>query len=222
MAWTRVAGFPRARGDGPCNHCRHPDCTLFPPRTRGWTHWRYPPSTALPVSPAHAGMDPPRPNRTGKTTRFPRARGDGPNDTFHIHAGLEFPPRTRGWTPYIGGSANETVVSPAHAGMDHHVTSSTSRFTGFPRARGDGPTTKVLTLLCPTFPPRTRGWTPDDRTGGAASTVSPACAGETSRYAFMNSAATVHPRVRGGNSTRSINTASMTGPSPRARGKPSF
>ena len=75
----RRSRFPRTRGDGP--HPRpHSSCRFsFPPHARGWTQYERQPREHPPVSPARAGMDPPRTAASGSAQSFPRTRGDGPS-----------------------------------------------------------------------------------------------------------------------------------------------
>ena len=75
--WT-TGCFPRTRGDGPGTQSRSFLSLSFPPHTRGWTLGRSSRMTERTVSPAHAGMDPRPPAGSGRTSCFPRTRGDGP------------------------------------------------------------------------------------------------------------------------------------------------
>ncbi len=83
---------PRARGGGPFGSAFTADATKWSPRTRGWPPrtrgwsprtrgWsprRSHPGRLREVVPAHAGVVPGRPPRTGRALRGPRARGGGP------------------------------------------------------------------------------------------------------------------------------------------------
>ena len=110
--------FPRTRGDGPGDLWWDTSGTLFPPHTRGWTRRRPLVKPALPVSPAHAGMDP-QPGRISHPPfRFPRTRGDGPHRQVRDSRTHRFPPHTRGWTLSAQLQISDGLVSPAHAGMD--------------------------------------------------------------------------------------------------------
>ena len=74
----RWCGFPRRRGDGP--RCSGPWylCGEFPPQARGWTLAAVVGVAPGRVSPAGAGMAPPRPTSSAVNFSFPRRRGDGP------------------------------------------------------------------------------------------------------------------------------------------------
>ena len=96
--WPGVsAGFPRMRGDGPRVGARRAWPLRFPPHARGWTPNVRVITVPNVVSPACAGMDPYRAGRAVFPTRFPRMRGDGPDDCPLSHRGLMFPPHARGW-----------------------------------------------------------------------------------------------------------------------------
>ena len=131
--------FPRARGDGPRRRCEIEAITEFPPRTRGWTPHKANQDPDWTVSPAHAGMDPSSVPGSYSGSRFPRARGDGPDSHLRDTGGVKFPPRTRGWTRIGYVEYAITTVSPAHAGMDPLEKPIYSLSNRFPRARGDGP-----------------------------------------------------------------------------------
>ena len=71
----------------------------------------------------------------------------------------KFPPHTRGWTPDGLDHGHRDVVSPAHAGMDLWTNDGLVRLGGFPRTRGDGPSSSKKRWPEMKFPPHTRGWT---------------------------------------------------------------
>ena len=118
-------------------------------------------------SPAHAGMDP-LPHLHPHPAGLPRTRGDGPCLAPSPSTSRGAPPHTRG--PFI--SRPMTAGSPAHAGMDLHVTREPTESDRLPRTRGDGPGV-------PQAPPHTRGWTRGchpsgpSRSGKSAPTAAP-------------------------------------------------
>ena len=89
---------PRARGDGPVVVPAQVRTAARAPRTRGWTEAEQTEAAHIVESPAHAGMDRPRPRR--RRARMARA------------------PRTRGWTDLRTRKLRTLRESPAHAGMD--------------------------------------------------------------------------------------------------------
>ena len=94
-AWLR---FPRPRGDGPARSRAQTSDPSFPPPTRGWTLRGVTARECRRVSPAHAGMDPPRETLAIIASCFPRPRGDGPILGRRKSSAFTFPPPTRGWT----------------------------------------------------------------------------------------------------------------------------
>ena len=95
-------GLPRLRGDGPGTRPPAPRPRPSPPPTRGWTRHGEQRADAGPVSPAYAGMDPPRHDGTRTGLCLPRLRGDGPISRGNPPMVGESPPPTRGWTRHVG------------------------------------------------------------------------------------------------------------------------
>ena len=73
-----ASSFPRRRGDGPSRRWQGTPVPWFPPQARGWTLAAVVGVAPGRVSPAGAGMDPPRPTSSAVNFSFPRRRGDGP------------------------------------------------------------------------------------------------------------------------------------------------
>ena len=153
------ASFPRTRGDGPSAKRSCSYTSKLPPHTRGWTLHRV--LVALPTvaSPAHAGMDLPQPSQHAGIRRFPRTRGDGPDEELGGGYLSGLPPHTRGWTLGLARAIGREMASPAHAGMDRRPSSGHAPASSFPRTRGDGPAECEPQPLPPALPPHTRGWT---------------------------------------------------------------
>src|SRR5699024_526251 len=112
---------------------------LRAPRTRGWTDGTGADYVRGVESPAHAGMDRSPTRRSVKSSREPRARGDGPVAVEHDPSFPARAPRTRGWTVAVGLVGGQLGESPAHAGMDRMCQLVVSWSHREPRARGDGP-----------------------------------------------------------------------------------
>ncbi len=70
------------------------------------------------VSPAHAGIDPPRSACRASAQGLPRPRGDRPLINAAGYDPLSSPPPTRGSTVVTLEAAPAHHVSPAHAGID--------------------------------------------------------------------------------------------------------
>ena len=131
--------FPRARGDGP--QIRHASLgtAALPPRSRGWTVKSIRMGEPNGASPALAGMDPLETAQASHSSRFPRARGDGPACGALGQGGVVLPPRSRGWTLVPRRPRRRRRASPALAGMDLGARHRNPTAQSFPRARGDGP-----------------------------------------------------------------------------------
>ena len=173
----RTPWFPRPRGDGPPDAMRGVRLDGVPPPTRGWSrcHWRQ--RRLQPGSPAHAGMVPGLPLARSGSWRFPRPRGDGPQDGGGGHFDEEVPPPTRGWSRRKRGLHDQRYGSPAHAGMVPCCWRSKSWRCRFPRPRGDGPDRLERAQPGSEVPPPTRGWSRASRTRGFRACGSPAHAG---------------------------------------------
>ena len=189
----------------------------FPPQARGWTRRREGGSKCATVSPAGAGMDPPRRLRSvddrvspagagmdrSATTApppgagFPRRRGDGPKRREQAEEEAEFPPQARGWTPRTSYELPWLGVSPAGAGMDRtHRPEGQFRLC-FPRRRGDGPMMAATQISATEFPPQARGWTRARSRRRRFPGVSPAGAGMDRRPGSARTASPGFPRRRG-------------------------
>ena len=134
--------LPRLRGDGPglLRSVVHP--ARSPPPTRGWTRLAVLLDLLDAVSPAYAGMDPPRPAPWCQRTCLPRLRGDGPGVSLGTGQHVASPPPTRGWTREKVRTLSGPDVSPAYAGMDPARRISACAPRCLPRLRGDGPFTR--------------------------------------------------------------------------------
>ena len=135
----RRAGLPRARGDGPWQHCCRMAFVGASPRSRGWTLTRRLLRYSTLGFPALAGMDLAHVVEPDVVGGLPRARGDGP------YPGRAWPgwpgasPRSRGWTRLHAHSDGDGDGFPALAGMDPRPTRQHGPSRRLPRARGDGP-----------------------------------------------------------------------------------
>ena len=165
------------RGDGPRRKPATVHSVPFPPHARGWTPEHRTPDGRLDVSPACAGMDPGSPTCDSANRCFPRMRGDGPLPPCATNPTSMFPPHARGWTRRPGRVGAYPGVSPACAGMDPFTMSYRVLLEGFPRMRGDGPSSAALMTVAAKFPPHARGWTVAQGHTRRRRAVSPACAG---------------------------------------------
>ena len=114
----RGCGFPRPRGDGPTLRLISTSIRPVSPPTRGWTVIADGALQGQRGFPAHAGMDLRSGGDTGRRSRFPRPRGDGPSPPSPTRSTIRVSPPTRGWTPDHEGALRRRLGFPAHAGMD--------------------------------------------------------------------------------------------------------
>ena len=135
----RCGCFPRARGDVPPASRPTRAANRFSPRTRGCSALAIRRPNGDIVFPAHAGMFLMTPSRDRRTACFPRARGDVPAVVNAAALSAPFSPRTRGCSALAIRRPNGDIVFPAHAGMFLPSLRPVGGGVGFPRARGDVP-----------------------------------------------------------------------------------
>ena len=211
-------GFPRMRGDGPFYGLLASNTAVFPPHARGWTAHSGQTRSYSSVSPACAGMDPGSPTCDSANRCFPRMRGDGPLPPCATNPTSMFPPHARGWTRRPGRVGAYPGVSPACAGMDPFTMSYRVLLEGFPRMRGDGPSSAALMTVAAKFPPHARGWTQPGLLRLLDGVVSPACAGMDRSTGPYATATGSFPRMRGDGPSGCITRPTRPWFPPHARG----
>src|SRR5690606_23426208 len=125
----------------PCHRRKTARERAFPPHTRGSTRDEADEEDEAEVSPAYAGIDRLRSAIVASGSGFPRIRGDRPRSRTACSSCPPFPPHTRGSTSKRGGGRESVRVSPAYAGIDPRSPPEPEATMGFPRIRGDRPTT---------------------------------------------------------------------------------
>ena len=136
----KVSCFPRIRGDVPrANRKRRQRANVFP---------------------AYAGMFRINLWQQGLLWGFPRIRGDVPDVAEVKNAITRFSPHTRGCSQCSQSHQQSAPVFPAYAGMFPHAENIGNPAQGFPRIRGDVPTSPRLRNTSPPFSPHTRGCSP--------------------------------------------------------------
>ena len=188
------------------------------PRTRGWSRLTTPKGPKHRVLPAHAGMVPHRMGRAQRHHRAPRARGDGPGESFLRARLVGCSPRTRGWSPVAVPTLTHVSVLPAHAGMVPRAIHARASARGAPRARGDGPMANRRKTVSATCSPRTRGWSPARSRAATCSPVLPAHAGMVPWSSRQERAPASAPRARGDGPYGRQRHRSPEWCSPRTRG----
>ena len=129
--------------------------------------------------------------------RFPRARGNGPQQrrlpaSYHL-----FSPRAWGWSEQCRPPAGADLVFPARVGMVRPERRPRRHSRRFPRARGDGPGNENLRILQRVFSPRAWGWSEQRRALNAERLVFPARVGMVLFNMFINIFKVSFPRARG-------------------------
>ena len=214
----RLSRLPRARGDGPSRPAPRPEHPPASPRSRGWTRLAGRREGGGGGFPALAGMDPSCSTRVARSSRLPRARGDGPDSTVLCHIHTRASPRSRGWTLAPRPPPDPRAGFPALAGMDPSATTSVVRLRGLPRARGDGPGSLGGGGGADGASPRSRGWTPLRCRHPSLRGGFPALAGMDPPYFMAMKPQERLPRARGDGPSPLADAAGPTRASPRSRG----
>ena len=215
---SRLARFPRARGDAPTYTSRPRPPARFSPRARGCTRRRSPACTSRLVFPARAGMHPTPSSPTRRLSRFPRARGDAPDSASDDEARIKFSPRARGCTLLLLGKAGEIFVFPARAGMHPRGKAFSFAASSFPRARGDAPSLLRVHGRYALFSPRARGCTHAPPGRARRPAVFPARAGMHPSWSPSRLRPHSFPRARGDAPSKCKRAGPPSPFSPRARG----
>ena len=212
--------FPRPRGDGPVTMGALSLQGQVPPPTRGWPCCGRCLRASGLGSPAHAGMARARASGTRPGARFPRPRGDGPDDGTARRARPGVPPPTRGWPAVAEGHEVGVGGSPAHAGMAPLPQWQALAPRRFPRPRGDGPMVPATAWMVASVPPPTRGWPPVIRPREVAHDGSPAHAGMARWATRPAPAPSRFPRPRGDGPWSTPDTPTTAWVPPPTRGWP--
>src|SRR5512138_21538 len=109
---------------------------------------------------------------------------------------------------------------PAHAGNTSTPSAARWRPSVHPRTRGEHDASTPIPIHVDGSSSHTRGTPGKFRSNDAASRFIPAHAGNTSRWASMNSPAAVHPRTRGEHNHTINQVEDGIGSSPHTRGTP--
>ena len=128
-------------------------------------------------------------------------------------------PRVRGKLRYRLGSTRPSGSIPACAGETSDMDTARRKCVVYPRVCGGNSTSPAVAVSWDGLSPRVRGKPRDsDETQKGIGSI-PACAGETRPVSIIIAAATVYPRVCGGNAACSSTDRVRCGLSPRVRGK---
>ena len=151
------ARFPRIRGDVPSVSSGQKPRKTFSPHTRGCSCKPECTCSVSHVFPAYAGMFLLPRHCITDIKSFPRIRGDVPLSQKLPKPILTFSPHTRGCSSQADWTGLSVRVFPAYAGMFLSLTGEKFVEMGFPRIRGDVPTSSTTPGPGLRFSPHTRG-----------------------------------------------------------------
>ena len=192
------APLSRVRGGMPRMDARASVRTLSLPRTRGYAPVARRAVGGRELSPAYAGVCPPRLTASVTATSLSRVRGGMPSAAVFTAPPNPSLPRTRGYALLLQPARRLLHRSPAYAGVCRTGSARPTRRRTLSRVRGGMPAKPVRRFLSLTSLPRTRGYAgacPGQRNGGA---LSPAYAGVCPPSSPSSSPWTALSRVRGG------------------------
>ena len=113
-------------------------------------------------------------------------------------------------------------ITPACAGKSRHFSSTTAATRDHPRVCGEKATNDGNPLAIKGSPPRVRGKVTGDANKGAATRITPACAGKREVLQNLGLLSRDHPRVCGEKPRRCCARKPRAGSPPRVRGKVQF
>ena len=174
----------------------------------------------LRIIPACAGETPARSPRPPATTDHPRLRGGNTMHATEPDGRSGSSPLARGKLISEPSSFEDHRIIPACAGETRMVARGRSFVTDHPRLRGGNPAETAVRSPARGSSPLARGKRHVRRNVPPARGIIPACAGETPAGAIELQGPRDHPRLRGGNTPSSLSSATSSGSSPLARGKP--
>ena len=215
----RIQEHPRARGENYRRWCGLRGHGGTSPRTRGKRGHAVKYGHCDRNIPAHAGKTAPMHGWCIGNPEHPRARGENSNPNILRATPTGTSPRTRGKPlgAVVLGFDGRNI--PAHAGKTRLPGGNLVHREEHPRARGENSHQQFLLLMTPGTSPRTRGKRQTVRFVVGLLRNIPAHAGKTFAYDQKGVAETEHPRARGENYCLNHHHPSLSGTSPRTRGK---
>ncbi len=157
-AVVAAPSFPHPRGDGPPIFAAPIRAFVFSPPAWGWSVARAGRGQFQAVFPTRVGMVRHEHSLPHPQKRFPHPRGDGPRWLFAIRCDALFSPPAWGWSGVDAAVERFVSVFPTRVGMVRHTRNNTTRSTGFPHPRGDGPSTVGPASGSRWFSPPAWGW----------------------------------------------------------------
>ncbi len=216
------AVHPRMRGD---NETVRPEERLgagSPPHARGQLALGPLNLLACRFTPACAGTTKAVWEQQGPAAVHPRMRGDNLRPMTRKELDDGSPPHARGQPVCLARVRVVDRFTPACAGTTRTGCRRSMPGPVHPRMRGDNVTGSRPQLHQPGSPPHARGQRSRKAHENPHRRFTPACAGTTSARPVPRTQHSVHPRMRGDNSTATCFPLVMYGSPPHARGQLSF
>ena len=170
---------------------------MFSPRPWGWSAQRNCLSVEKDVFPTPVGMVPLPLNLNALLTRFPHARGDGPESTVSELPTPEFSPRPWGWSATVKRNGQPYDVFPTPVGMVRGNAGCCRGGCRFPHARGDGPSVSDRREIIRLFSPRPWGWSEIRRPAVVLPCVFPTPVGMVRHLTSVSKFSLSFPHARG-------------------------
>ena len=151
-------GYPHARGDGPVTHRPQRSRRELSPRAWGWSALPYTRASPDNVIPTRVGMVRVENKSKDGWSRYPHARGDGPEAKPEPVVLGRLSPRAWGWSVLPSLDMQRTIVIPTRVGMVRARRLGVGNRPRYPHARGDGPRSVIARNSSCGLSPRAWGW----------------------------------------------------------------
>ncbi len=214
--WVSV--HPRVRGE---QRGYHINCLYYAgssPRARGTGHHPQPGQRRHRFIPACAGNRATSSAVTLRGSVHPRVRGEQKEHALIAARHIGSSPRARGTVATATRAPTSSRFIPACAGNSAGSCSDAASPTVHPRVRGEQCGRAFQPSLGSGSSPRARGTARTSSHRGSVGRFIPACAGNSGEPAASTLSNTVHPRVRGEQTSWPHPARGLCGSSPRARG----
>ena len=131
---------------------------------------------------------------------------------------LGSPPLARGTVAYLSGTLSWSRITPACAGNSSNGDSGGGCHGDHPRLRGEQASRSIDDITKAGSPPLARGTAATDADGNPRTGITPACAGNRYSHHEWARCRWDHPRLRGEQQRMWIETSTVKGSPPLARG----
>ena len=210
---------PHVRGDNAAARVFDTRCCGSPPRAWGQPgRWRSRRSGPR-FTPTCVGTTPVACSTRLRPSVHPHVRGDNPVDGDLDDPGRGSPPRAWGQRWFRASRRRRPRFTPTCVGTTGPARPEDLLGTVHPHVRGDNPHKPVPVLPRDGSPPRAWGQPLDAPVLEVAIRFTPTCVGTTAWAASVSAASSVHPHVRGDNSSLVRVSTAISGSPPRAWGQ---